>query len=198
MAQLTNTYTDLLPFRIPSYDDVITFYSFNGYGSGGRFVSFLTGNNSPDLSAGAFSNTAPGFTPDGAYNYIYEQPRKVRYAAYGDLKHQVVGLALDATVEYDEQGRKVLFEPQVQIEKQIVPTGVPIRIAVDGVYTLKAGAYVGTPFPGYVGVLTGSHGQITFVAPANAQPYVGSGLDVCKVLSTSGSAFGGNVQIKLI
>lgn len=198
MAQLTNTYTDLLPFRIPDYDQTINFYSFAGYGSGGRFVSFLTGNNSPDLSAGGFSSTSPGFVPDGAYNYIYEQPRKVRYAAYGDIKHQVVGLALDATVEFDEHGRKVLFEPQIQIEKQIVPTGTPIRIATEGVYTLKKGAYVGTPFPGYVGVLTGSHGQITFVAPAAAQNYITSGLDICKVLSTSGSNFGGNVQIKLI
>jgi hypothetical protein len=197
MSQLTNTFSDLLPFRIPNADAIVNFYSFNGYGSGGRFVSFETGNQDPALSAGEFSAASPGATVEGAISLVYEQPRKVKYAAYGELKSQVLGLALDSTVEYDENGQKVRFHPEVQNEKQIVPSGTAIRVATDGVFTLRKGAYVGTPIPGYVGIVTGTFGQLTFVPPANAQPYITSGLDVCKVLSSSGSAFGGYVQIKL-
>lgn len=197
MSQLNNTYVDILPFKQENPWGVLNFYSMDQTGAGGRFVTILTGNQDPALSAGEFAASSPGASYEGAISLRYEQPRKVRYGAYGDTKYAVVGLSLNGTVEYDENGRKVIFHPEVQAEKQIVPSGHTIPIATDGVYTLKKAAYVGTPFPGYVGVLTGTAGQVTFVAPANATPYIQSGLDVCKVLSTTGAAFGGYVQVKI-
>jgi hypothetical protein len=196
MSQLTNTYSDLLGFQIQNPHSIINFYSFNGTGFAGRLATFETGNQDPALSAGDFSAATPGASYEGAISLRYEQPRKVKYAASGDTKYSVAGLILDATVEYDENGQKVLFHPEVQKEKQIVPSGVAIRIATEGVYNLKSSAYTNTPFPGYVGVISDAGaGKLAFVPPSAA--VIGSGLDVCKVLSTTGSAFGGYVQVQL-
>jgi hypothetical protein len=197
MSQLNNTYVDILPFKQENPWGVVNFYSLNTTGVGGRFVSIVTGNQDPALSAGDFASIGPGASFDGTVSLRYEQPRKVRYAAAGDNKYAVLGLALNGTVEFDEQGRKVvLLDPAVKSEKQIVASGETIPVATDGIYTLKQAAYVGTPVPGSIGIITGSVGQIAFIPAANAASYIGSGLDVCKVLSTSGSAFGGYVQIK--
>jgi len=191
---LINTFVDLLPFRQVSEYDVLNTYSLNGTGVGGRFVTLETGNQDPALSAGDFAASSPGYAYDHTASLRYEQPRKVKYAPSGAFKNEVVGILLNGTVEHDENGQKVLFHPQIQKEKQIVPSGVTVPIATDGVLTLRAGAYSGTPIPGYVGLVSnGGNGQIQF-APASAAnaPYA-----VCKVLSTSGSAFGGYVQVKL-
>jgi len=198
MSQLNNTYVDILPFKQENPWGIVNFYSLNTTGFGGRFVTVLTGNQDPALSAGDFAAVGPGASFEGTVSLRYEQPRKVRYAAAGDNKYAVLGLALNGTIEFDEHGRKVvLLDSYVKAEKQIVSSGETVPVATDGIYTLKQGAYVGTPLPGSVGVITGSAGQITFVAAANAASYIGSGLDICKVLSTSGSAFGGYVQVKI-
>lgn len=195
MSQLNNTYVDILPFKQENPWGVLNFYSMDQTGVGGRFVTLLTGNQDPALSAGEFAASSPGASYDGAISLRYEQPRKVKYAASGDTKYAVAGLVLDATVEFDENGQKVLFHPEVQKEKQIVPSGVATRLATEGVYTLKANAYTNTPIPGYVGVIAGTEGKVAFLPPSAA--IIGSGLDVCKVLSTPGSAFGGYAQIQL-
>jgi hypothetical protein len=196
MSQLNYTYTDLLGFQIQSPHSIINFYSLNGTGVAGRFVSFETGNQDPEMSAGDFSASTPGAAFDGAISLRYEQPRKVKYAASGETKYSVAGLLLDATVEFDENGQKVLFHPEVQKEKQIVPSGVAVRIATEGVYNIKSNAYTNTPIPGFVGVISNANGgRLAFVPPSAA--VIGSGLDVCKVLSTSGTSFGGYAQIQL-
>lgn len=198
MAITNNIFCDLLPFKQENPWRVINMYSQDQTGVGGRFVTLLTSNQDPALSAGEFAGVGIGASYAGAVSLRYEQPRKFRLAAYGDNKYAVLGLSLNGTVEYDEHGRKVaLLDTPIKAEKQIVSSGESVPVGTDGVYSLKSTAYVGTPFPGYVGVITGTAGQITFVPPANATPYITSGLDVCKVISTTGSAFGGYVQVKV-
>lgn len=191
---VTNSYVDLLPYRQVSEHDILQMFSLDNTGVGGRFVQFLTGNNSPLDSDGTWSDATPGYDYAGVTNVRYENQRKVTYAGSGAFKHQVVGLLLNGTVEYDENGQKVLFNKQVQVEKQIVVSGMTVPIATDGVFTLRANAYSGTPLPGYIGYISnGGAGKLQFAAPSAANaPYA-----VCKVLSTTGSAFGGYVQIKL-
>ncbi len=198
MSQLTNTFTDILGFGITNPYSIINFYSFNGTGLAGRFATFETGNQDPALTAGDFSAATPGLAYEGAVSLRYENPRKVKFASYGNTKSEIAGLILDATIEIDEHGRKVfLLDGPYKAEKQIVCSGESIRLATEGIYTLKQNAYLATPFPGYVGIVSGTEGKLTFVSPATAQPYVGSGLAVAKVLSTSGSAFGGYAQVQL-
>ena len=192
---MLNIFNDLLPFRQTSESDVINFYSLNGTGVGGRFVSFETGQQDPALSAGDFAASTPGFNYAGVQNLRYEQPRKVRFAASGDTRYAVAGLSLNGTVEFDENGNKVLFRPDVQKEKQIVPSGGTIPIATEGLFTLRSTAYTNAPIPGYVGVIADSFGRVAFFPPSAS--IIGSGLAVCKVISTSGSAFGGYAQIQV-
>jgi hypothetical protein len=192
---LVNTFNDLLPFRQLDEHDVINFYSLDNTGVGGRFVTILTGNQDPALSAGDFAASTPGYAYDHTVALRYEQPRKVKVSASGDTVGAVIGLSLNGTIEHDENGQKVLFHKEVQNEKQIVPSGMTIPIATAGIFTLSSRAYTNTPIPGYVGVIAGD-GKVAFV-PGSAAIY-GSGLAVCKVLSSSGSAFGGYAQIKLL
>lgn len=194
---MLNIYNDLLPFRQEAPHAVINLFSQNGTGVGGRFVALETGNQDPADSSATLAASTPGYAYANVTNQRWETPRKFRYAAAGDTKFAVLGLSLNGTVEYDENGNKVLFNEQTQVEKQIVPSGYTVPVSTDGVYTLKSSAYFGTPIPGYVGIVTGTAGQVVFASAASVGNYIGSGLAVCKVLSSSGSAFGGYAQVKL-
>ena len=194
---MLNIYNDLLPFRQEAAHAVINLYSLDQTGVGGRFVTVVTGQQDPAESSAVLAGSTPGYNYAGTTNYRWETPRKVRYAASGDTKFEVLGLALNGTVEYDENGLKVLFNEQVQTDKQIVPSGSTIPIGTDGIYTLRSSAHNNTPIPGYVGVIDGTNGKVSFLPKAAAAGHIASGLGVCKVLSTSGSAFGGYAQIKL-
>ena len=192
---LTNQYVDLLPFRQENPYSVLNMFSLNGTGVGGRFVVIETGNQSPDLSAGDFSDSTPGYDYAGVTNVRYENPRKVKYAASGAFKDQVVGLLLNGTAEYDENGNKLLFNKQVQTEKQVVVSGMTVPIATEGVYRLTANAFSGAPLIGQVGyVSNGGEGKLQFAdASAALAPYA-----VCKVLSNTGNMGGvAYVDVKL-
>lgn len=188
------TYTDLLPFRQYSEFDVLNAYSTDVTGVGGRFYSFLTGNNNPELSAGDFSAATPGYNFAGVTNVRYENKRKVTLTVSGATKYEVAGLALYGTIERDENDQKVLFHPERQTELNVLVSGQTSPIATAGVFRLKSTAYIGVPFPGYVGIAAGA-GKVAFVPPTNTGLLHTYGL--CKVLSTSGSKFGGYADIKL-
>lgn len=191
---MLQNYTDLLPFRAYDEHDVINFYSVDQTGVGGRFVSHLTGNNSPELTAGQFSATSVGAAYAGTTSLRYENPRKVKLSASGDTKASVVGITLYGTVETDANGQKVILNKHLKDELGVVYSGESTPIATAGVFRIKSSAYVGTPIPGYIGYIADG-GKVAFTAPTVG--HYSSGLAVCKVLSSSGSAFGGYCDIKL-
>lgn len=192
---LQNQYVDLLPFRQENPYSIINMFSLNGTGVGGRFVVLETGNQDPNLSAGDWSESTPGYDYEGVTNVRYENPRKVRYAASGAFKGAVLGLLLNGTAEYDENGNKLLFNKQVQTEKQVVVSGMAVPIATEGTYRLTANAYSGAPLIGQVGYISnGGEGKLQFAAASAAlDPYA-----VCKVVSATGNMGGvGYVDVKL-
>jgi hypothetical protein len=191
---MLQNFSDLLPFRDYDEHDIVNFYSLDQTGVGGRFVSFLTGNNSPEQTAGNYSATPVGASYAGAYSMRYENPRKVTLSASGDTKGVVLGLSLYGTVEYDNNGQKLILNPDLKKELGVVCSGESIPVATNGYFRIKSTAYTNTPIPGYVAVIAGA-GKVAFVAPSAA--VFSSGLNVGKVLSTSGSAFGGYADIKL-
>lgn len=191
---MLQNFTDLLPFRQYDEHDVINAYSTDQTGVGGRFVTFLTGNNSPELSAGNFAAASVGASYAGTISRRYENPRKVKLSASGDTKGAVVGLTLYGTVEYDANGQKLILTPALSAELGVVNSGQTTPIATDGVFRIRSTAYTNTPIPGYIGVIAGD-GKVAFLPPSTA--LYSSGLAVCKVLSSSGSAFGGYADIKL-
>lgn len=193
---MLQNFSDLLPFRDYDEHDVINFYSLDQTGVGGRFVTLLTGNNNPELTAGQYSATSVGAAYAGTVSLRYENPRKVTYSASGDTKSSVLGLALYGTIENDANGQRLILNPYLKTELGVVISGESIPVATNGYFRIKSTAYTNTPYPGYVGVISDAgKGKLAFVAPSAA--VYSSGLAVCKVLSTSGSAFSGYCDIKL-
>lgn len=193
-------YTDLLPFRQYSDFDVIQMYSADQTGVGGRFVVAHTGNSSPEDGGGDFAAATPGYNYAGVTNLRYENKRKVRLAQATDNKFSVLGLTLYGTVEFDENGQKIILNPHCQAELGVLYSGQTTPIATDGVFRLKNTAYAGTPLPGSVGLLTGD-GKVNFASLSAGQASSGTfnHLIVCKVLSSSGIGFGGGyADIKLM
>ena len=197
---MLNNFNNLLPFRIEHPHDIITWYSLGNTGLGGQFVSMYTGNNAPDGDPTVLSTSTPGYPYSNVTNFRFETPRKVYPSTSGQTKFDVLGLTLDGTIEYDENGLKILFYPQRQVELQCVPSGYSVRIAADGVFTLKSAAYSGTPLPGYVGTISNTTpGTITWQAYSAITAVTGDpSTIVCKALSSSGSNFSGYAQIKLM
>ncbi len=193
---MLDNYTHLLPFRSTDIEnDVIQMYSLNGTGMAGLFVVAETGNNNPELSAGRFAGAFAASYP-GTVSNVWELPRKVRYAASGDNKYKVLGLLLTPTITQDNNGLLSKYDlNRMKAELGIVSSGEAVLIATDGHFRLRGSAYAGTPLPGYVGVINNTQpGKITFVDSAAV---VDKSLIVCKALSSSGSAFGGYVDVKL-
>lgn len=192
---MLNNYTNLLPYRDYSEHSVLNMYSLNGTGVGGLFVTFETGQQDPALSAGQYSATNVGASYAGTWSKRYENPRKVKYSAAEDTKGAVAGLMLYGTAEYDNNGNRLILDPKVRNDELgVVNSGQTTPIATQGQFSIKSDAYINTPYPGYLGVIAGT-GKLRFVAPDIG--YYQSGLAVCKVLSTSGNAFGGYCDIQL-
>ena len=105
----------------------------------------------------------------------------------------MLGLTLYGTVEADANGQKLILNPQLAKELGVVYSGQTTPIATDGQFRLQFGASIGTPIPGYVGVIRNG-GKVAYVDESTVTD---KSLIVCKVLSSSGSAFGGYADIKL-
>jgi len=194
-------FTDLLPFITQDTHDEVAFYSLNGTGIGGRFVTIATGNNNPELSAGNFANATPGYNYPGVTNLRYENQRKVNLAAAGSYKNQVLGITIYGTAEYDTNGQKIILNTYRQTELGCVYSGESVNILTDGIVRLKSSAYSGVPVPGRVAVVsTVGDGTLQIFDPAvTNESILGTGQSkvVAKVLSTSGNAFGGYADFKL-
>lgn len=198
---LNPQFNRLLPYRSYDEHEIINLFAMDQTGIGGKICAFLTGGQDPATSAGAYSNTNPGYTPAGITNPRYEVTRKVTSVIpIGATKHQIVGINLQATLEYDENGQKILFNPWRKVELNAVVSGEAVQILTKGMIRLGSGAYIGTPLPGYVGVATGD-GQVLVVDPATISytggPGIGPDRVIGKFFSSSGSAFGGYADFKL-
>lgn len=189
----TPLYTNLLPLRDYTEHSVLPYYSQDGTGMGGLFVTLLTGNQDPLLSAGRYAGSV-GATFAGTFNGRYENPRKFTVSASGENKAQVLGLSLYGTVETDANGQRLILNPGLAEQYGCVISGQSSPVATAGSFRLKSNAYVGTPIPGYVGVIAGA-GKVYFKA-ADSTDFT-SGLAVCKVISSSGAGLGGYADIVL-
>lgn len=197
---MLDTQGNLLPFRQYAEAEVINFFALNGTGQNGLFVALETGQQSP-ADADGYTSTAVGANYTNVYAPRYENKRKVRLAAATDTKFNAVGVTLHTTAEYDNHGNKLVLMPHTRRDELgFVVSGETVPVLTRGIVTLGQGAYVGTPIPGYVGVLTGN-GQIAVMDPAVALVSTGANAFghkiVGKFISTSGDAFGGYAQFKL-
>jgi hypothetical protein len=184
--------TRLLPFRDYDEHEVLGFFALNQTGVAGQFVSFSTFD--PDNQKG-FSSVSPGADYDNVYSKRYEVKAKVAPAASGTKASQVAGITLYSTLEFDENGEKLIFHPEKKDKLKAVTSGEGVPILKRGLVTLTQGAYLGTPAPGSYGVISPSgDGKILAVSATGlVTTGVGYKLDdvVGRFISSAGTKQGG-------
>lgn len=137
----------LLPFRQYSDYDVINLFasntadtdpSTNGDGSQGVFVKVSVGN----LDADPITYATNGYLGKTDYPFIGvaqypEVPLKFVAATTGA---PVLGITLNQTLQQDENGEKLLYNPTKAAELQAVLSGQACPVATRGTFTLSDSA----------------------------------------------------------
>ena len=168
----------LLPFRQYDENDVINLFandtadakpSTNGNGSAGVFVSIGAtdarggGNFSKDPIT-YIDRTELSASYDHTRNQYPEVQLKVTAASAGAQAGDVIGVTLKQTIETDENGEKLLYNPVKKDELQAVLSGQAVPVATRGIFTLTSDAAEGTSqaatFP--------TPGQACVMSPVNA------------------------------
>lgn len=196
---LTNS--NLMPSIQYSQTEVIQFFSLGATGLAGQFVSMVTGNQNPESADGYTSNNVgAGYTNITSTRYAVS--RNVLPTSAGDTKYNTLGVTLMTSAEYDENGNKLVLQPDYYTkERGFVTSGQAVPILSRGIVMLKQNCYIGTPIPGYVGLITGN-GQLLVQNPATLPQSTGLFVDfhnsiAGRWLSTSGFNFGGYAQFKV-
>jgi len=129
---------------------------------------------------------------DHVLSPYWVNPNKVQTATSGALRSQVLGITLNEVRDYDEHGRKLLFEPQRKLELNALISGDTVPILRRGYITLSDAAFVGSPTKDSLGIV-GSGGCIEAVTRAEL---TGRGLSndyvIGKFISSTGNCGGYN------
>ena len=143
----------ILPFRQYSDTDVVNLYALDsnsvlasttGVGSGdaGVFVSITDGNRNNDPVTYQ-TNTYLG---NSSYPFLGnttmypEVNLKINASTSG---HHPLGITLFQTAETDENGEKLLYNPQKATELQALLPGQAVPVATKGIFTLSNSGFEG-------------------------------------------------------
>ena len=164
----------ILPFRQYSDHDVINMYSVldfdvndntidSGRGDAGMFVKIADGNFDNDPVTYQ-TNTYLGKN-DYPFLGTTEMYPEVNLKVTGakDEDH-AIGMTLYQTAKNDENGQKLLYNPEKQEEAQAMLPGQAVPIATKGIFTLASSAFDGpiTSFaPGNRIKLSSNAGKVT-------------------------------------
>jgi len=138
----------LLPFRQYDENDVINLFAnaasdasptTNGNGSAGVFVSIQAGNFSKDPIT-YVDRSELSASQSHTRNQYPEVQLKVVAAPAASKAGEVIGVTLKQTLEADENGEKLLYNPVKKDELQAVLSGQAVPIATRGVFTLTSDA----------------------------------------------------------
>lgn len=192
---------NLLPSRQYAEASVLNKFALSTTGLNGLIVTLLTGNQNPANNAGAYTTQAPMAAFTNVANYRYGSLRQVRPSQAGDTRYNAVGITLHTVALYDENGNPLAGQPYDQtIERGLVQSGFVVPILTQGFVTMKSQNIIGTPFPGYLAVIsTGGGGKVESINPVGAtlgglmtgaSTYSGCQV-IGKFLSYTGANFGG-------
>lgn len=202
----TTANTRIHPTRDYSEHEVINMFSKDRTGEAGELVRII---RSTPSSTNGFSNTPNGASFNRTYNNRYETTDKIRATAggqYQDTKYNVLGLTLNATLETDENGFPIRFNPARKEELQCVVSGETVPVLRRGVIGIYSNGYTGTPTVGYAVVpYTGGNGLLHFIDPTNTGQLSTIGQSslyrenqvIGYCLSASGDELGGYALISL-
>lgn len=170
----------ILPFRQYSDHDVVNLYrvadgmvldSTTGAGSGdaGTFVKVSAGDFSADpVSYGTDSylgKTDYAFVGRNQYPKVSLQ---VEPAGSGDIP---LGITLLQTAKNDENGEKLLYNPQKAVELQAALPGQAVPIATKGIFTISSAAFqgdLGGDLTVGSGIKAAAGGTVTGCAPSDS------------------------------
>jgi hypothetical protein len=169
----------LLPFRQYGENDVVNMYalvdgsvneSTTGVGAGdaGVFVKVSAGNFDLDpVSYATDSYLGKTDFPHVGANQYPSVNLKVTPAASGDLTN-CLGLTLNQTAKFDENGEKLLYYRQKAEELMCVLPGQAVPVATRGIFTLSANALDGVLTVGSGFKLSANGGKVTGCAHSDA------------------------------
>lgn len=184
----------LYPFRQYSEQDVVNLFasdtadalpSTNGNGSAGVFVKVSAGNLDSDPITYA-DNSYLGKTDYpfiGAAQYP-SVPLQFTAATAGD---PVLGITLNQTLQTDENGEKLLYNPVKRQELQAVLSGQAVPVATRGMFTLADTAVDwvdGSMAPNSHLVISANAGKVSGLAASAVSPLTGNYSIVGRVLAT--------------
>lgn len=197
MSVLTNS--NLLPFRQYADAEVIQLWSADFTGQAGTLCTIQPGNQTPGNEAGGYTTSAPlqAFTNVG--NYAFNNARKVRPSAANDNRFQIAGVSLYTVALNDENGIPLRGQPYNQtLERGFVQTGFTVPILARGIITVKQSQVATTPAVTDI-IVAGAGGLFSTLTnnAANNIVVASGNYAIGKVISSSGSAFGGYYQFKL-
>lgn len=150
----------ILPFRQYNETDVVNLYAsdkandkvtHHGLGDAGVFVAVSAGNLGGNNLDGPVAYETNAYLGNTDYPFLGNSDlpvvqTKVTPAATGN---DVLGVTLAQTAQHDENGEKLIYYPQKQLELQAVHSGQAVPVLTKGVITLSTGAFDGTiPPPG--------------------------------------------------
>lgn len=166
----------LLPFRQYSDNDVINLFAnqtvdsapaTNGNGSAGVLVKILSGNLNKDtidlIDSSYLGKSDYPFLGANKYPTV---PLRVT-AATKDAP--VLGVTLRQTLETDENGEKLIYNPVKRDELQAVLSGQAVPVATKGLFTFSEDAYEKNAnfAPGNLAVISATAGKLSGVAWAS-------------------------------
>ena len=143
----------ILPFRQYSDHDVVNLYSViasdvntattdSGAGDAGVFVTVSDGN----FDADPITYQTNAYLGDSSFPFLgstdmYPEVNLKITGAKGE--DHCLGMTLYQTAKNDENGEKLLYNPQKQEELQAMIPGQAVPIATKGIFTLAAAAFDG-------------------------------------------------------
>ena len=163
----------ILPFRQYSEEDVVNLYRLkdggelaattdSGTGDAGVFVKVSNG----DFNADPVAYSSDSYLGKTDYPFV----GRARYPKVGlqmeaaTTGSAVLGISLLQTAKADENGEKLLYNPQKAAELQAVLPGQAVPVATKGVFTVAASAVDGTLTPGTKFQISANAGKITGAA----------------------------------
>lgn len=166
----------LLPLRDYSEHDVINMFanqtvdnapSTNGNGSAGVLVKVLSGNLNKDVVD--FIETAYLGKTDYPFLGADKYPTVPLRVTAATKDAAVLGITLKQTLENDENGEKLIYNPVKRDELQAVLSGQATPVATKGTFSFDEAAYEkNSDFaPGNLAVVSATAGKLSGVAWAS-------------------------------
>jgi hypothetical protein len=188
----------LYPFRQYSDIDVINMFAnstcddnpfTNGNGSAGVFVKVNAGNL--DLDPITYGTNAYLGKTDYPFLGAAQYPSVPLTFTAATNDAPVLGITLNQTLAFDENGEKLLYNPIKTAELQAVLSGQAVPVATRGMFTLNDTAIDWVDANMVVNsqlLISANAGKVTGLAPTTVGPLTGQYAIIGKVLATGSRA----------